>query len=784
MTDKYFLLDELTPSQALHVLAEAAEETEEGDGLGLMDIRVRTFSSEFYGTSTTLFVPDLYAQTRSKKKDQNALNALSTLLETYRGIAEREPRHGELDLEAQPIAQGIGWLLVNSFATPSLSSAGVSANTASPQEDEYLLLARNIDVDRAATIVEELRFQATNTEITIARTETDNSEPLYIFHVLDDQKRRSAFQSAMAGAKFADCTLLIGFTDNESSIFLPKESRPEKASLHYFCRLVRTAPNLFNDEERLASTGGLLAAVDAETVAQTDGDGNGDGNGDGVDQKIQYTFYFLGGLSFLNQIEFAPTTPQHIDIEVHELTDSQEHLQQLRDKIADAEPFVAYRLKLTKGKYREFKQNEYERLSQQQLDIEQHLAYLSSIAADRPTLLCFTPTQLPALADLIRSMPMKDLQSEELLYGFQAVETYHQEGRHYLLKPPYATLKEMDPLPLWQDLDAMAMHFWLDPLWSRYYRGRGNNCLVFVPKGMTLFPSMHSWDPTEMDAYMRDVMSQWYHGHYGVATIPENPIYLFEPSPYAEDKIHISVLNQDNFRPLKTQLGWFNDNLAIMDELNGVDEYIRTLADDMAKRDLAARVEQEAESAVARFQAAAEATSRQVADKTDVLAADVTQGLERILQKTLATTEEIRVLNERLAALQKLHDEMQTTAKETERLIAKDEQAIDELVQFTGNLRQRVESVLADSQQARQEAQERVTAELDAIRQTHATLQAMLATVRGDDVKLVDIQSAETRQTDMPSVEVQRPEIQTNGAKEYEHTGRDHNVSESRRSDG
>ncbi len=737
MAEVSFLLDELTPLQAFHLLAEAAKATH---GVGLEEVRLGVYGTQYYGTSVTVVLPDYLARGNTKKF-QPQQEALAALLQIYGQITEREPRRREPEAELVSLAQSVGLLLLSD----------VAEKPALPQAGEFLLLAPGVTPERAAAIVEELRFHATDVRITAAHTDR-NRQAIHLFHLLADPKRRSSFQSAWVGRRFPDCIVLSAFADGDTTVFLPEESRPSREGLHEFCRLLRLTPALFRTKVSSTDTGDaaatdtvagrepdnanttvapvdtayarggeLLAAVNQQ--AQTDSS---------AQSSAQLEFYYLRELTFYEQGAFTPPLPDHIDIEVHSLTTTAEGIQRLRSAIAEAEPLIAYRLALRQGRYQEFKEaerNEYQRLSQQQLDIEYRLAYLSSINAARPTLLRFTQKQLPALADVIRSIPMKFLQGEDLLYGFQAVERYYPAGLHYLLKSPHVVMDEMNPLPQWEALDKLAMHFWLDPLWSRYYRGRGNECWVFVPKGMTLFPPMHCWDATDMDTYLRDVLSQWFHGQYGVASIPEKAIYLFEPSPHAPEEIHISVLDQRLLQPLHTQLGWFNDNLAIMNEI-GIDEFIRTMANDIAKRDIAARISQEAEKMVATFATAAEETSRQIAAKATELTTVLTAEVRRIVRQAQTTTEEIRDLNQRLAALQQLYDEMRRVTTETETLVTETDKKIDETTQFTANLRQRVETALADAQDARQEVQERVAAEVALLEQTHADLRTILARLR------------------------------------------------------
>ncbi|MCB0112298.1 MAG: hypothetical protein KDE53_40520, partial [Caldilineaceae bacterium] len=411
--------------------------------------------------------------------------ALEALLQIYGRITEREPRRREPDTELVSLAQGSGLLLLSD----------VAEKPALPQAGEFLLLARGVTPEGAAGIVEELRFHATDLRITTAHTDR-NRQTIHLFHLLADQKRRSSFQSAWVGRRFADGIVLTAFADGGTTVFLPEQSRPSREGIHDFCRLLRLAPTLFrtkgpdtgneetasSDTLRDETTTGQEPEHRDVTVTSAASETASVHNGEllaaihqpvPVDGKAsnlaQLEFYYLRELTFYAQGTFTPSLPDHIAIEVHSLSTTAEGVQQLRQAIAEAEPLIAYRLALRKGRYQEFRaaeRNEYQRLSQQQLDIEYRLAYLSSINAARPTLLRFTQKQLPAFADVIRSTPMKFLQGDDLRYGFQAIERHYPAGLHYLLKSPHVVMDAMNPLPQWEALDSMAMHFWLDPLWS------------------------------------------------------------------------------------------------------------------------------------------------------------------------------------------------------------------------------------------------------------------------------------------------------------------------------
>jgi hypothetical protein len=67
-----------------------------------------------------------------------------------------------------------------------------------------------------------------------------------------------------------------------------------------------------------------------------------------------------------------------------------------------------------------------------------------------------------------------------------------------------------------------------------------------------------------MDAHLRTIMRQWFHGHGPVPDVPPRPIYVFEGELGVQRDIQIGLLDNDGFIDLHTRLGWLNRNLDIL----------------------------------------------------------------------------------------------------------------------------------------------------------------------------------------------------------------------------
>lgn len=712
MADLIFPLDNLSAGQSLHILAEAARELAAANAdkasalrhLALISVR----PPEGRIGSYTLCYPDFSALKGDKKELSQQKAALDALREAYRRLTTRPPRTDREDHSPQ------AWpwpLCVIKLLEHSRWQEGA---TAVPLDNESLFVGRDLTHRRAAEILTDLSFFGTHT---LAAGTTTADGAFDLFHVKTEAERKSALPSALAGDFFSDCTRLAAYSCHGAIVFLPPNFNPQTEALAHFCMLLEAGwPAFFgSDLRRLYDR--LAAVIAEESANETTGA-----------TERRYTLLGLADLEFRSQVGYAPDAESLAGCEVFELRTSSERAAHLRDEIARAKPPIGYHLELRRTRYRDVSQVQFERLQRRQEEIEQQLAYLTSIAQPSPMLLRFTQRQLPALADLLRSYPGRVLEEGRIKYGFQATRL-HPEGLHFLWIEPDVVMTEMDPLMRWQKSDDLPMRFWLDPFWARYYHGQGNPCLVFTPHGMALFPSMHAWDVGSMDAYMREIMGVWFHGSLDVRTIPARPIYLFDGIADADAKIEITVLDFDGFQPLKARLGWMTDHLTILDDL-GAERFIEELARMIKDRTIDEGMAARAEEAQHKFDHAADGVSGHVAEHTIALTRLITRELDRIIDETNTTTAQARALNERLLDLRALYETMAQVNREAETLTAETRKKLREVRQTTDQLATEVEHELSRAEDVRAQLDRQIGAAIDSLRSTRYTLQHRL-----DDLK-------------------------------------------------
>lgn len=701
MSDRYFYLDQLSPTEALHLLAEAVPKIEAKQLEHLKEVSL-LIKSSILGQEVSFVMPDPRASSRWRRNKARE-QAFDTLINIYQSIKNSQPRIDHFFEKTISFTEGVTQLLTHS---------GQSQELAQESQQEYLLVGRHIEKERAAELFEDLRFHATHTYMGIAETDAGTR---YLFHVRDDHDRRSSFLSLQGADFFPEGNILSGFSSHDSLLFLPQDIKPGRRALTYFCRLLQAAPTLFglnsNSAPSEAASHRLLVAID-RLPAQKHLNGQKNTNQEPTDQKrATFELLYLAQLAFYSQIQVGPPAYEYADFEILDLKASEKALSELRDAIEEAEPYVGYRLELRRTKVREPIEVERKRLLDQQIELEYKLAYLNSISQPRPMLLRFTEKQLPALADVIRSFPGKVVRNGKIKYGFQSTQN-HPSGLHFLyIEPQHAGTNELDPLLMWDDLDNRPMRFWLDPFWARYYHHKGNQCLIFVPERTALFPGMHDWDVGSMDRYMRTIMGQWFHGRYGVGSIPAKPIYIFDGEPHPTEKIHISVLDFANFRPLHTKLGWINQHLEIIDNV-GLDQFISEMADHTARKELADHISQQANAAEAAFEQAAQHTSKAIAAKISKLTDALSEEIDTFIKQSEEHTEKMKELNKRLQKLKALHKEMTKHSDKTHDLIKKTKEDEQTATDASLKLKEEVDSTLKKAKEVRDDAIERMEKEI------------------------------------------------------------------------
>lgn len=626
----YSYLDQLSPPEVFQLLTRAAEKYNglHMERLGIVIPDVTPFQF------VALQVPE------PADSDKEYKEIFDTLVQSFKEMTGR----GELvhfpGGQSKPLLEGIAWLSVK-------SAAGDGEHVAAAAADQFLVVTRHIDEDQAEVLFKNLNFHATSTRVTsVSSGESGRTRNRYLFHLKDDRNRKSSFQATAAGGLFKECIILKGFEAEDRVIFLPRESAPGEHVLKHFSRLIEGAPLLFSRGERPEGDGHNLSAAMAQWT-----------------DPEEVEFWYLGSLRFFGQEQFTARKVETASFEYLNLEESKANLEKLGETIKQAKPYVGYRLELRTTTHLD--KNDLQRLNEQKARIDYNIAYLQSISQARLVLMRFSQKQLPVLAAEIRSFPIHVILDGSIKYGFQGSEK-QEGGFHFLLiNPAEAARMDLDPFPLWQDLNVPHMRFRLDPFWANHYfdrRGPGE-ALVFVPDGCTIHPPLHAWDRASMDQYLKETVSHWFKDRVREIAIPERPIYIFDGKPELNGRITISVLDHDRMEPLHTRLGWLNDNLLIHRamEKEGV---INDIARDLSWLEIADKIRTKAESARKEFESTALEAAEHMAQTTAEMTSVLTGELNSVVRDSFRMVEKIKKLSHRLEEWDEVTHDMEMTLKE------------------------------------------------------------------------------------------------------------------------
>jgi hypothetical protein len=677
---RYLILDNLSPLAALQILAAAAQSLRAaGRGTGpLLDVRIKI---ETLGSITTVELLTPAGDGRQQAlRNQPAAEALLRAYTERAGMIVPTPRDVPLS-STDRLAEGIARLL--------LHPDGAGGRAAEREPTECLLVAEGIDVRRAAQVFEDARFDATSVRTLVALAAQDAGRPdraVYLFHVRDDRGRRSTFQGAISGERFVDCTLLACYDVHGAKVFLPAEIEPGRAELEAFRELVRALPLTGPPGQTRPATGlngaagtpldGYRADRDERLVAvyprRPDGGWHGSdawrdrSEGGQAAGAQQYAVAYLGALAFRDQVDMQPRRRAGT-FEMVDLRASEAVAANLRDVIERSGAGVGYRLELRTTEYAELPEvAELARLDQEIYDLELRRAALRSLSPQKPLLFRFSQHQLPGLADVLRAYPPRTLLEGALQYGFQPASGVHggetvpgeRSGLHYLLVDPMQAGPMMEKLRFPEmSLPGPTMRFWLDPYWARYYLdeyGNREECLVFVPYGTALFPSMHDWDAGEMREYLQFAVRRWFvpaGGGEAAESLPERAVYIFDgpPDPYAT--IHVTVLDRDGLHPLQERIGWINTNLEAMRPDPEIGDIVAGLADLRGREAVIEAVSGRVAASQAAFDQAVVAANAHVAAHLQELLDSLTRELAALIDRAGRTTQDVVRLKSRLRDL-------------------------------------------------------------------------------------------------------------------------------------
>jgi hypothetical protein len=309
-------------------------------------------------------------------------------------------------------------------------------------------------------------------------------------------------------------------------------------------------------------------------------------------------------------------------------------------------------------------------------------------------------------------------------------------GFHFLLiDPADAARVELDPLPLFRNLETPHTRFHLDPFWAHHYfdeakTGTGDKSVwVFVPEGCALFPSIHNWNRGGMDRFLRETMEQWFHDRLKGETIPARPVYIFDGEPRPNAPIRISVLDRDRFEPLHTRLGWINDNLAVHHTLE-TEGLVTELTKDITWGELAQKIKTNMEKTRREFSDAAQAASNGIARTTTDLTRVLTNEIDRLVKETFRMTQKIRKIDERLREWDEVLADMEDILLDVRQWRQEASSQKGEAKNEFWRLEQDVEQEMKYSEKRRQELEEKINSEILKMQDTSRRLKQRLKKIK------------------------------------------------------
>lgn len=541
--------------------------------------------------------------------------------------------------------------------------------------DEKLLVLRDPGLERGREAYAALRLHATQVHMALAQS---SAGTFYLYHLLDDEARLSTFQGATSGGLFADAlslqTLAADVLRGESAyrVFVPDDWRPSRDVLALFVRLLLAAPELSG-----TPSADDLPRVNLAAILP-----------DGL-------WLYLGATRFYEAWEMGRVTPFQ-RYQLAQVRADKRQLRQLRQRLDATAPEAGYRVRLRESHYDDegetslaLAQREYQRIKRDITLLTDRLVELEALRLAHPRLLRFNRAQLGALVATLQRYRPQSL--PHLRYAFHADDQEHPDGAHYLYIAPDATSQGLDPL-LWQDLNAaQPIEFWLDPTWAAHYHRPPNEMLLFVPRGRRLYPPMHGWQPTQMDAHLR-------HWLPDIARWPDEPLLVIDGAQ--DDTLHVTLLNRGAFAPIDAPevMRWLNDNLVLLREWPDHAEFVQALSETRRRQARYAAAENAAQSAHQRFDKAVHLVQDDYATYLDGLLQALEGEYGRIIEQAQTFVSHAQGLNQRLEQLVDLREGLSKRADDAEQDLKTTHRDLERFGKGVLDVERQVTQALKDAQ--------------------------------------------------------------------------------------
>jgi hypothetical protein len=715
MDERWFNFDELSPEQALRMLA--ALPTAQAEDLPIKGIRVKLERGAF-GCHVSLLFSDPHMEEGRASKIKVKAQFLSSMIDCYREIKGREPVSGFEAQSGSELEKGLIGLVLNSVESNEDPTPMV--------EDEAMVVSRDATSRTAAEQLHHIQLHSSYAYI----AEADSAQPVeryYLFDIKKDKERKSTFESIIGTGILKYAELLNSFEVGQYHLFLPGKHaiksgdsskdmpiRPGLAALNDFCKILLLLKGRSGEALPATSRVRLAAVCPVDSVEKQDSEGG-----------AIYSLLLLSNMRWRSQYDPHLRPVRVEEYQVHQLVDSEIAQQNLRPAIADINSNAGYRLELRQMDHDGGGDQEREKVKEKLAELEHRLEYLNGAKIPCPELYRFTAAQLPALAYTLRTFHIKSLELGAISYGFQSNRD-HPEGLHYLFVDTSRSVEiEASPIPILEGIAGSPIRYQVDPLWAQHYLQHSSETLIYVPEGCTLYPSMHDWDLEGSDDYLRAIMSRWFHGQNGIPDIPEKPIYIFDGEPRPGCPISITVLNKGSFVPVKQKLGWINDNLQIYESFP-VEDVITGLASSAGRKQMFQAMETDSDMVIAKSSEVIKKASNDVVAHMESLVEGYNQEIPDLIEFIKKTNKKIRKQKGRVNLLSKQKLDIERFLHETEQGIDAVGKVDGEVKAEIAQLRARTGMSISDATVALRELEENVGKKITQLEsEKHALLEQL-----------------------------------------------------------
>jgi hypothetical protein len=612
-----------------------------------------------------------------------------------------------LDGTWEPIASGLVHLIAR-HASPDIITHNDQQTIDEANglnRSEYLLIYEGVGKIILQQFRKLMERRDRQTQLRVAFAKGNNGKQYTLFWIKDDETRQSLYQGLRAGgsitlAEARAFEVNLPQDTHTYRFFLPFDStkqvsgnlpsieKPHIERLRLLCELMMIAPELFGatlDKNIQTDVIGAVYQPDANLEASE--------------------LLYLAGLEFLSD-NMILSDPNQLNLEVVALKTDPRFTQKLRNVLEGRAGRSGYRVELRRAKYsnsmtQDQRKIEYARLKSERSRVQDRLAQMDGLKQLHPILLRFSLNRTALLMDTLASYRPQDLNN--LYYCFYEGVTDKPDrsnAYHYLYIPPDVDRQLSDTLIVNDTQPDNPMSFWLDPYWAGSYHDK---CLseVFVPQGLLFSPPLHSWENTDMDTYLRE--------RFRPLNPPEGQrlFYVFHKTSHQspDSKVVASVLDFSAFRNFgdANVIGWINDNLILLSQLNTMQQDISTIADQTRREQFASLITESATEAMNEATRAQNLAQHTMQQHTDDMMLTIESEFNKNIESTRNAIEKARDMNQRLVDVEGLYETTDRRLKETDRAIETTRKLVDEVTKRVSRLREDVETTIQQAQTTRDE---------------------------------------------------------------------------------